>query len=215
MGRARVEGHIAIYESVKVILVVGVALSLSFSSPLQPLASHSFVARRSSRPLSSSPSSRSLPPPPLLLLRTLLLRTSLVARRGRRWRSSLITSTRSVRIIIILPPSIVAVAVAARDCFALPKSFYVILCRPVRGIASRSRAASLALIIDNIDSVCAHHHHSSTVDRRCGCRRAGLLRAPEEILCLQNFFVFKISGLCGTWGKTYDSLTENEKRKGW
>jgi hypothetical protein len=42
-----------------------------------------------------------------------------------RWRSSLITSTRSVRIIIILPPSIVAVAVAARDCFALPKSFYV------------------------------------------------------------------------------------------
>ena len=141
VGRARVEGHIAIYESVKVILVVGVALSLSFSSPLQPLASHSFVARRSSRPLSSSPSSRSLPPPPLLLLRTLLLRTSLVARRGRR--------------------------------------------RPrrVRGIASRSRAASLALIIDNIDSVCAHHHHSSTVDRRCGCRRAGLLRAPEELLC--------------------------------
>ena len=57
MGRARVEGHIAIYESVKVILVVGVALSLSFSSPLPPLASHSFVARRSSRPLSSSPSS--------------------------------------------------------------------------------------------------------------------------------------------------------------
>jgi hypothetical protein len=100
-----------------------------------------------------------------------------------RWRSSLITSTRSVRIIIILPPSIVAVAVAARDCFALPKSFYVVLCRPVRGIASRSRAASLALIIDNIDSVCAHHHHSSTVDRRCGCRRAGLLRAPEELLC--------------------------------
>ena len=145
VGRARVEGHIAIYESVKVILVVGVALSLSFSSPLQPLASHSFVARRSSRPLSSSPSSRSLPPPPLLLLRTLLLRTSLVARRGRRRRRR----------------------------------------RPrrVRGIASRSRAASLALIIDNIDSVCAHHHHSSTVDRRCGCRRAGLLRAPEELLC--------------------------------
>ena len=144
MGRARVEGHIAIYESVKVILVVGVALSLSFSSPLQPLASHSFVARRSSRPLSSSPSSRSLPPPPLLLLRTLLLRTSLVARRGRRRRRR-------------------------------P--------RRVRGIASRSRAASLALIIDNIDSVCAHHHHSSTFDRRCGCRRAGLLRAPEELLC--------------------------------
>ena len=24
---------------------------------------------------------------------------------------------------------------------------------------------------------------SSTVDRRCGCRRAGLLRAPEELLC--------------------------------
>ena len=145
VGRARVEGHIAIYESVKVILVVGVALSLSFSSPLPPLASHSFVARRSSRPLSSSPSSRSLPPPPLLLLRTLLLRTSLVARRGRRRRRR----------------------------------------RPrrVRGIASRSRAASLALIIDNIDSVCAHHHHSSTVDRRCGCRRAGLLRAPEELLC--------------------------------
>jgi len=159
-----VEGHIAIYESVKVILVVGVALSLSFSSPLQPLASHSFVARRSSRPLSSSPSSRSLPPPPppLLLLRTLLLRTSLVARRGRRRRRR-----------------------RRRP-------------RRVRGIASRSRAASLALIIDNIDSVCAHHHHSSTVDRRCGCRRAGLLRAPEEILCLQNFFVFKISGLCGT-----------------
>jgi hypothetical protein len=42
-----------------------------------------------------------------------------------RWRSSLITSTRSVRIIIILPPSIVAVAVAARDCFALPKRFFV------------------------------------------------------------------------------------------
>ena len=137
---------IAIYESVKVILVVGVALSLSFSSPLPPLASHSFVARRSSRPLSSSPSSRSLPPPPLLLLRTLLLRTSLVARRGRRRRRR-----------------------------RRP--------RRVRGIASRSRAASLALIIDNIDSVCAHHHHSSTVDRRCGCRRAGLLRAPEELLC--------------------------------
>ena len=146
MGRARVEGHIAIYESVKVILVVGVALSLSFSSPLPPLASHSFVARRSSRPLSSSPSSRSLPPPPLLLLRTLLLRTSLVARRGRRRRRR-----------------------------RRP--------RRVRGIASRSRAASLALIIDNIDSVCAHHHHSSTFDRRCGCRRAGLLRAPEELLC--------------------------------
>ena len=154
MGRARVEGHIAIYESIQVILVVGVALSLSFSSPLPPLASHSFVARRSSRPLSSSPSSRSLPPPPLLLLRTLLLRTSLVARRGRRRRRR-----------------------------RRP--------RRVRGIASRSRAASLALIIDNIDSVCAHHHHSSTVDRRCGCRRAGLLRAPEEILCLQNFFVSK------------------------
>ena len=148
MGRARVEGHIAIYESVKVIVVVGVALSLSFSSPLQPLASHSFVARRSSRPLSSSPSSRSLPPPPpLLLLRTLLLRTALVARRGRRRRRR-----------------------RRRP-------------RRVRGIASRSRAASLALIIDNIDSVCAHHHHSSSVDRRDGCRRAGLLRAPEELLC--------------------------------
>ena len=175
MGRARVEGHIAIYESVKVILVVGVALSLSFSSPLQPLASHSFVARRSSRPLSSSPSSRSLPPPPLLLLRTLLLRTSLVARRGRR--------------------------------------------RPrrVRGIASRSRAASLALIIDNIDSVCAHHHHSSTVDRRCGCRRAGLLRAPEEILCLQNFFVFKISRTLRYLGAKLhtDRHTENEMSEGW
>ena len=141
MGRARVEGHIAIYESVKVILVVGVALSLSFSSPLQPLASHSFVARRSSRPLSSSPSSRSLPPPPLLLLRTLLLRTSLVARRGRRRRRP----------------------------------------RRVRGIASRSRAASLALIIYNIDSVCAHHHHSSTVDRRSGLATSQIaVSLPQE-----------------------------------
>ena len=43
VGGARVEGHMAMYESVKVILVVGVALSLSFSSPLPPLASHSFV----------------------------------------------------------------------------------------------------------------------------------------------------------------------------
>ena len=151
------EGHIAIYESVKVILVVGVALSLSFSSPLPPLASHSFVARRSSRPLSSSPSSRSLPPPPLLLLRTLLLRTSLVARRGRRRRRrrrrprryhplfaivKLIIRSLFCAILLLLlllllifavhlPPSIVAVAVAARDCFALPNSLYVILCRPV------------------------------------------------------------------------------------
>ena len=90
VGRARVEGHIAIYESVKVILVVGVALSLSFSSPLPPLASHSFVARRSSRSLSSSsssstsiwpsskPSSSSSPSP----------RSSLVARRSSRSSSS-------------------------------------------------------------------------------------------------------------------------------
>ena len=160
MGRARVEGHITIYESVKVILVVGVALSLSFSSPLPPLASHSFVARRSSRPLSSSPSSStsiwssskpssSSPSPPHSS-------SSHVARRG-------------LLLLLIfavhLPPSIVAVAVAARDCFALPDSFSVILCRPVRGIASRYRAASLALIIDNIDSVCARHHHC--IDSAC------------------------------------------------
>ena len=142
------EGHIAIYESVKVILVVGVALSLSFSSPLPPLASHSFVARRSSRPLSSSPSSStsiwssskpsssSSPSPPHSS-------SSHVARRGRCRRRprryhplfaivkliirSLFCALLLLLLLLLifavhLPPSIVAVAVAARDCFALPSS---------------------------------------------------------------------------------------------
>ena len=175
MGRARVEGHIAIYESVKVILVVGVALSLSFSSPLPLLASHSFVARRSSRPLSSSPSSRSLPPPPLLLLRTLLLRTSLVARRGRRRRRR-----------------------RRRP-------------RRVRGIASRSRAASLALIIDNIDSVCAHHHHY--IDSACAQDCFALPSSFANKTKGPAFFVFKISRtLRYLGGKTReDTHTENER----
>jgi hypothetical protein len=129
-----------------------------------------------------------------------------------RWRSSLITSTRSVRIIIILPPSIVAVAVAARDCFALPKSFYVILCRPVRGIASRSRAASLALIIDNIDSVCAHHHHY--IDSACAQDCFALPSSFANKTKGPAFFVFKISRtLRYLGGKTTNRQTDRKLKE--
>ena len=181
MARARVEGHIAIYESVKVIPVVGVALSLSFSSPLPPLASHSFVARRSSRPLSSSPSSStsiwssskpsssSSPSPPHSSSSHVARRGRCRRRRPRRYHPlfaivKLIIRSLFCALLLLLLPFIIIFAVhrrrphhyidsaCARDCFALPNSFAVI--------------APPALIIDNIDSVCGSKLKDFAVRRR-------------------------------------------------